>query len=170
MTRHGLRRGCSMGDWTAEREASFRRMLALRFEAEAADQFDALARDMLSALDAERAARQAAERERDEAQAALVGLRESVLPCAICHGRGVYASRCDRCDDSTDDHECDATLYPCPAPACGDLRRALAATPAALAGQVRARVLREAAALLLREPHCGHAAEVLDELAAEAER
>lgn len=65
----------------------------------------------------------AAERERDEAREALVALREAALACAALSGlpQIVGAEQYDALD------------------------AALAATPSTLAGQVKARVLREAA-------------------------
>jgi hypothetical protein len=79
----------------------------------------------------------------DSAEAGLAALRDVVLPCSICMGRGVYVRRCSLCDDSTGDHQCDETLRDCPSPACGDLRRALTST-ATLAAERDARVRREA--------------------------
>ena len=62
------------------------------------------------------------------ARAQLAAVVAAVLPCSICHGLGVYATACSMCGDSTYEHECDDKVAPCPAPACGDLRRALADT------------------------------------------
>lgn len=82
---------------------------------------------------AEEATRQTEEaiRQRDEAQAALVGLRQAaeLFALAVHGGRPKYSEG-------------------------RALKAALATTPAALAGQVRARVLREAAGLL--RPGEGH--------------
>lgn len=77
-----------------------------------------------------------AESERDEAQAALVALREAavMLVCEDgCLRHDYDEGREDGCRDC-DENEA--------------VRRALAATPATLAGQFRAKVLREAADLV----------------------
>lgn len=89
-------------------------------------------RALLAELDRLRDALAETETARNRLAEALGELSRCVLPCAICHGRGIYWTSCSFCGDSTFEHECDSVQKTCPAPACGDLRRALAALPVEL--------------------------------------
>lgn len=92
-----------------------------------------LARELLAALDDEQKAHDETRRERDEAQAALVALREAIE---------VEAEQWD--DYALDWDEKTTPRGICEQAALG-IRELLTAAPATLAGQVEARVLRKAA-------------------------